>query len=224
MGVPLTPQTDPKNFPVWEENAPPGQSGHPYPRMITRPFTEKDRDEWINRHRKVDRITREEYFEERVPFVGSQVPYLATAEMVAKSLCRRAGEPVIAESEAQEKDILAFLGVDKPEPKPEPVNAADLMATNDGPDPLDALKAQNAELRRQLAEKRELEAELAGPKDKIDKRTKAGKAAAAKFNAEFAQSDSKVGSGYKVPNPAMARARAKAQKAMSAAQLAGDEE
>ena len=30
--------------------------------MITRPFTEKDREAWLIKNRKVDRITREEYY------------------------------------------------------------------------------------------------------------------------------------------------------------------
>ena len=38
------------------------KSGHGWPKMITRPFTEKDREAWLIKNRKVDRITREEYY------------------------------------------------------------------------------------------------------------------------------------------------------------------
>ena len=203
MGIPLTPQTEPKNYPVWEDKAPPGKSGHGYPRMITRPFTEKDRDEWLRLNRKVDRVTREEYFEERVPYVGAQVPYLATAEMVNKGLCRRAGEPVVADSEAHEREILTFLGVEKADSGPPTVDVRDIVQAETA---TDQLQAENDRLRELLAEKRKLEAELAGEAPKkakttVDKRTKAYKAAHAKET----------------------HAKEKARKGMSAAELAGGE-
>lgn len=113
--IPLTSQTDERNFPRWEgEDAPPGKSGHRYPKMLTRPCTKEDRAKWVDEHRRVDRITRDEYWEEPSPRVGSQIPMISTQDMVDEGLAKVAGEPIIVNDKEEEIRVRAFLGVVTP--------------------------------------------------------------------------------------------------------------
>ncbi len=112
--IPLTPQTDERNFPRWEKDAHPGKSGSYYPKMLTRLCTREDRDEWKEKNRRIDQNTRQEYFEGIAPRLNSPIPMLTTQEMVEEGLCHVANEPVIAQDKEDEARIRAFLGLDKP--------------------------------------------------------------------------------------------------------------
>ncbi len=91
--IPLTRQTDDRNFPVHDPGAPWGQSGHPYPKCINREFTEEDIEPWKRQHVQYDAGTRAEYFNARRPqpqrvlssgktVPGQLVPVLVTQEMI----------------------------------------------------------------------------------------------------------------------------------------------
>jgi hypothetical protein len=116
--IPLTPQTDERNFPRWQENAPPGQSGHAYPKMLTRPCTREDREQWLATNKRIDANTRQEYYDNVAPRVGSPIPIIVTQEMVDDGLAQLAGEPVVVNDKEEEARVRAFLGLDAPPPKP----------------------------------------------------------------------------------------------------------
>lgn len=109
--IPLTPQTDERNFPKWEANAPPGRSGSQYPKLLTRNFTEEDKDAWVKTHRKFDVGSRAEYFDERVPDVGAIVPIAATAELVHAGLAKKKGDDVVVADAEDEKTVREMLGL-----------------------------------------------------------------------------------------------------------------
>lgn len=114
--IPLTPQTDERNFPRWEgENAPPGRPGHRYPKMLTRPCTRADREAWVEKNRRTDRVTREDYWEEPPPRVGAPIPMLATQAMVDEGLAQLANEPIVVNDKEDEIRVRAFLGILEPQ-------------------------------------------------------------------------------------------------------------
>ena len=109
--IPLTPQTDERNFPRWEANAPPGKSGHGYPKMLTKPCTKDDRSAWIEKNRRIDRVAREEYWEEAPPRVGAPIPMMSTQDMVDEGLCLLANQPIVVNDKEEEIRVRAFLGI-----------------------------------------------------------------------------------------------------------------
>jgi hypothetical protein len=248
--IPMTPQTDPRNFPQWDAKAPPGQSGHKYPKMLTRPFTVADRDEWLVKNRRIDRNTREEYYEERVPRIGIEYPVSATQEVVDAGFADRVGEAVIFRTEADEKAILQLLrneewlkdktqGLSDPQ-KAVSVSSGDLATILDTP--ADKLEAENARLRALIAERDKLQAQLRAdteifteypgmpgsidaPIDAPDRPRKAKGAPKAKGwpKGKPRGKRAQVPSAAAAVAKAKANARANAARAMSAAQLAGDE-
>jgi hypothetical protein len=146
--VPLTPQTNERNFPVWNEDAPPGFSGHPYPKMLTRICTRADREEWLQIHRKRDQNTKEDYWEESPPVVGSPIPVLVTQDLVNEGLFRVAGQPVIMTDKEHEALVCAKLGMPRaPEVKPKTV-AIPIAGRS-----VDDLLAENQALRQALSGK-----------------------------------------------------------------------
>jgi hypothetical protein len=146
--VPLTPQTDERNFPRWDADAPVGQSGHPFPKMLIRICTRDDRIEWLAKHKKRDQTTKEEYYEEAPPTVGSPIPVMATQDLVDQGLLRTAGVPVIMLDKEHEKLVREALGLPHvPEIKPRSVGIP--MAGRSVED----LLAENAALRSALSVK-----------------------------------------------------------------------
>lgn len=146
--IPQTPQTDERNFPRWEPKAAPGRSGHGYPKMLTRQFTKDDREPWREQHKRFDSV-RGEYWEERCPKVGDDVPVVATIELVDAGYANVIGEAVIAANEDEEQAIFEMIGERAPVPPAAAVSiplAAPRRATSD-------LEAENAALRRALAAK-----------------------------------------------------------------------
>ncbi len=119
--IPLTPQTDERNFPRWQENAPPGKSGHPYPKMLTRICTREDRDAWVEKNRRVDRVTREDYWEDTPPRVGALIPIMVSSDLVNAGLCQLANVPLVVNDKEEEARVRAFLGL---ESMPSPQAAA----------------------------------------------------------------------------------------------------
>ena len=118
--IPLTPQTDERNFPRWEgEKASPGRPGARYPKMLTRPTTREIRDDWVKEHRRVDQNTRQEYWEESPPRLHAPIPILSTQDMVDEGLSELANQPIIVGSAEEEERIRVFLGLDEPAPGPQ---------------------------------------------------------------------------------------------------------
>lgn len=159
--IPLTPQTDEQNFPVWQFNAPPGQSGHGYPRMLTRPATKQDREEFRERHMRIDTRTREEYWEGRPPKVGDPIPITSILEMVDSGHALTVGEPIILHDPHEEREILELFGAQLGLGALEPLPAAGTVSVHMGQrladmvvphvDPeIEKLKRENEALKLQL--------------------------------------------------------------------------
>lgn len=110
--IPLTPQTDPRNFPVWDAKAPPGHSGHPYPKMLTRRFTAEDRAEWLKSNAQWDQHLRQEYYLDRVPRIGDPYPVAATPALVDLGYSNRVGGEVICASAEDEKAVIRALDLE----------------------------------------------------------------------------------------------------------------
>ncbi len=134
--IPRTPQTSEENFPRWSANALPGHSGFPWPRSISKTFTEADRVAWLVKNKKTDVHTRAEYCDERVPAVGSTVAVLATQEHVELGFATAVGEALIARDEEEFDRINELLGA-KPEAPETPAEGG--------------LSAEVAQLRAELA-------------------------------------------------------------------------
>jgi hypothetical protein len=152
--IPLTPQTNELNFPRHDPKAAPGHSGHPYPKMLTRPFTKEDREVWLQRNMQTDPTTRQHYYNERVPKLGDPIPLTATQELVDAGLANRVGEDVIADDEGDEKLIYQTLGIEPPSAAPGKISIP--MASEREAE----LQAENVKLRKLLLEQED-EAESA---------------------------------------------------------------
>src|SRR5262249_22686402 len=130
--IPFTPQTDPNNFPVWQENAPPGESGCPYPKMLTRPCTEQDRIEWTQKNRRRDPVTKEEFYNSVAPVLHSRIPILTTPAMLDAGLCKKVGVEVIVQDADEERQVRILLGLDEPSRVPAaieiPIRASEVEA------------------------------------------------------------------------------------------------
>ncbi len=116
--IPLTPQTDERLFPRWQQDAPPNKSGSKYPKMLTRPCTREDREKWAVSNKRRDQNTGQDYFESTAPRLGAPIPLIVTNEMVTDGLAQLAGEPVIVNDQEEEVRVRAFLGLDAAPPKP----------------------------------------------------------------------------------------------------------
>lgn len=112
--IPLTPQTDERNFPRWEKDAPRGHSGHSYPKMLTRPATSEDRASWIEKNKRFDANTRMEYWEDAPPRINAPIPRLSTQDMVDAGLARLANQPIVVQDAAEEQRVMEFLGLAEP--------------------------------------------------------------------------------------------------------------
>jgi hypothetical protein len=164
--IPLTPQTNEQMFPRHDPAAPPGFSGHAYPKMLVKECTEADQDEWLDKHRQIDQNTRLEFFADRVPRIatvvkrkvkgavtslivpGDTIPVLATQELVEAGFARVVGEPVVADNGEDEELIYEMLGIEMPSAEPAPVIG---IPINSGREL--ALESEVAALRKQLAER-----------------------------------------------------------------------
>jgi hypothetical protein len=112
FNIPAMATTDEKNFPVHNPKAPPGQSGHPYPKMLIQRFTTAMRAAWLDRYRRIDQNTRQEYWEERVPKLGDPVPLLATQDCLDAGFGTNLDQPLIANSAEEEELIYDTLGIE----------------------------------------------------------------------------------------------------------------
>ena len=102
MPIPMAPQNNPENYPKWSANALPGHSGHPWPKLITKKFTEADRVAWLVKNKRTDVHTRAEYYDERVPAVGAIVAVTADDKLIALGLAQTIGEPVVVRDEEEQ--------------------------------------------------------------------------------------------------------------------------
>jgi len=148
--IPLTPQTNEANFPRHNPLAPPGHSGHPYPKMLTRPFTKDDRDIWLERNVRVDMNTNKRYYDDRVPKIGDPVPIVATQDLVDAGLAQFVGDPVVVQDAGDEQSVYETLGIEPMQAKPAVISvpiAAPLTPYGE------ELRAENERLRKLLEEK-----------------------------------------------------------------------
>ena len=147
--IPLTPQTNEANFPRHSTQAPPGQSGHPYPKMLTRQFTKDDRDAWLERNVRVDMNTNKRYYDDRVPKIGDPVPIVATQDLVDAGLAQLVGDPVVVDDAGDEKLVYEKLGIEPVSAKPAVISvpiAAPLTPYGE------ELRAENERLKKLLEE------------------------------------------------------------------------
>lgn len=115
--IPLTPQTDERNFPRWDSKAPPGHSGHPYPKMINRIVTRELADEVRAKTQRQGSPHEAPYWDEPRLRVGAQTPITATQEMVDAGFADHIGQEIVVQSEAEETEFKTkFLGVKPPAP------------------------------------------------------------------------------------------------------------
>jgi|ERR1700722_469852 len=182
--IPLMPQTDEANFPVHNAAAPAGHSGHPWPKMITRPFRKEEREAWLEKNRRIDVTTRQEFYETRCPKVGDPVPLLATQDMVDAGLVPLINEPVIVKNADEEARILKVLGI-APVAVDHPAETFTIPVSGGVPSEgaLDRIKRENEQLREQIRERNKLRAEMAadeGDPEEVAPKPRRGKAKAAK--------------------------------------------
>jgi hypothetical protein len=164
--IPQTPQTDERNFPYWKQNAPPGQSGHGYPKMLVKPCSKEDREAWLAKNKQIDPTTRQEFYVERVPRLRDPVPVEATQDVVDAGFAANVGEPVIVLDAENEEEVCALLNFEVYRSKDAPK----------GIPRVDELEAEIAELRAALKTKPKA-ALKAAPKKRRTRRTKAQMAA-----------------------------------------------
>ena len=156
--IPLLPQTDPDNFPKWEAGAPPGKSGHGYPKMLVRPFTADDRQPWLDRNKQTDPVFGREFYLERCPKVGDMVPVETTQDLVDAGFTETIRQPVICKTAEDEREIKRILGIAIAVPVAEAV----VIPFADPESAVEKLKRENAELTKLIAENKRMKAELAG--------------------------------------------------------------
>ncbi len=157
--IPLTRQTDDRNFPQHDPGAPWGQSGHPYPKRINREFMPEDVEPWKKRHVQFDAQTRTEYYNERCPqpqrvlssgkiVQGQLVPVIVTQEMIDElRLTQNVGEELVVVSAEEEQKAKKFLGQ---EIAPSASSVTALVQEDKTESEIERLKRQNAELEAEL--------------------------------------------------------------------------
>ena len=148
--IALTPQTDERNFPVWKKDAPPGFSGHPWPRMMVRPVTEEDIRDWRAKNLRRDPNTNREYFEDRPPKKGDPIPVLVNQDLVDAGLAPVVGEPVICTSPDHEDRVMKVLVSTNEPGTPEETPDTFSIPTGDPAAKLERLQRENDELRKKL--------------------------------------------------------------------------
>lgn len=161
INVPITKQTDPRNFPVYEFRE--------YPKMMVAPATKEYIQHWRETHSYVDDRTGKLCYQGAAPRLGSTQPCLADEDDVANGFADAVGKAIIASTPAQEKAYWQAHG-GKPEAgtvaKPVSVDAPVMGDDDTDTDALIAsLEQKNERLRKLLAEKVALEAELDGKED-----------------------------------------------------------
>jgi hypothetical protein len=156
--IALTPQTDERNFPVWKKDAPPGMSGYPWPRMMIRPVTDQDIQEWRTKNIRRDPNSGREYFEDRPPKKDDPMPVLVNQDLVDAGLAPTIGEPVICSSPDHEEQVRRVLGIDeraaalsasaaeKPDTFMAPVDTSCTQAAE-----IERLEKENEDLRKKLS-------------------------------------------------------------------------
>ncbi len=167
--IPLTRQTDERNFPQHDPEAPWGQSGHPYPKRINREFTEDDIEPWKKKHVQYDAGTRTEYFNERRPqarrvlasgkiIPGQWVPVIVTQEMIDYlQLKQNVGDELEVSNAEELAKVRGFLGQEQDTP---PVSITALVQEDKTESQVERLKRQNAELEAELERNALLHAKL----------------------------------------------------------------
>lgn len=170
--IPATPQTDERNFPRWEQDAPIGKSGAPYPCMITREFLPEDRDVWQEQHRQFDEAKNKYYWSERCPrarvtrtngtvVAGDPYPVRATQEIVDEGFANAVGDYIYAKDPDAERAICKILGLKTREQIKEHEKAQSytvLIGSTAHSVELERLKKENDELAAELTRNADLKA------------------------------------------------------------------
>ncbi len=154
--IPLTPQTDERNFPVWDAKAGFGRSGHPYPKMLTREFMPEDVESWQQANRRYDKQNGE-FWETRCPrsrkvlpngkvIPGDPVPIKSNQDLLDAGFADTIGQDVICKTEKEEAEIRLLLGLPTIEEEKKASSVTRLMQ-NDGTEAeLQRLREKNEEL------------------------------------------------------------------------------
>ncbi len=158
--IPLTRQTDDRNFPQHDPAAPWGQSGHAYPKRMNREFMPEDVEPWKKQHVQYDAQSRSEYYYDRCPqpqrvmtsgkvVKGQLVPVIVTQEMIdCLQLTQSVGEELVVNNAEEETKARGFLGQVEEEITPASVTA--LVQKDKTEAELERMKRQNAELEAEL--------------------------------------------------------------------------
>lgn len=101
--LPITPQTDQRNYPPYEFRE--------YPKMLTVPARKEDIDEWRRRNQFLDTATREVSYNGAAPKLGTTVPLRATQDDVDAGFAVSVGDELIAANKEDEKLILQSHGL-----------------------------------------------------------------------------------------------------------------
>jgi hypothetical protein len=171
--IPLTRQTDDRNFPQHDPEAPWGQSGHPYPKRINREFMPEDVEPWRERHVQFDTASQKKYYNERCPqprrvltsgkiIPGQMVPVIVTQEMIDYlQLTQNVGDELEVKSAEEEVKAKGFLGHEDPAP----VSVTALVQEDKTESQVERLKRQNAELEAELERNIELTQKIKDQRD-----------------------------------------------------------
>lgn len=143
--LPITPQTDQRNYPPYEFRE--------YPKMITVPARKEDIDAWRKRNQFLDTATREVSYNGAAPKLAAMVPLRATQNDVDAGFAISVGDEMVAQNKEEEKLILQSHGLLDAFPGPKVANvklpsAGDVAAENEE---LEGLLKRNAQLRKQAA-------------------------------------------------------------------------
>lgn len=136
LNVPLTPTTDPRNFPPYKF--------YEYPKMVLIPADKEYIEGWRTRNGFHDTTTGRVSYNGVSPRVGAMVPLIATADDVDAGRAKTIGEEIVVNNLAEEQEVRKVHNV-----KPQPTIRSGLHAL----DP-----AEKAELEREIAEMEGLKA------------------------------------------------------------------
>lgn len=145
INVPITKQTDPRNFPDYEFRE--------YPKAINIPVDKAYIEEWRFRNSYIDDRTGKTCYMGCSPRLGTMRELIATQEDVEAGYAKVVGEPVIVQNAMQEHDCLVLHGL-KEAAKPAKAVAVPLA---DRDEELEQLRAENKRLKTKSDEQAEAE-------------------------------------------------------------------
>ncbi len=160
INVPISKQTDPRNFPdyVFVE----------YPKMMLQVVDKDYIDAWRSRNSYIDDRTGKTCYMSAAPKLGSKQPYVAEEADVDAGYAKTVGEPVTVNTPHEEKEFLRGRGLIEAASKPQVVEVQ-AGSQDDADDEIAQLRAENARLKAAASKP---SSEPAQPPVKIDRRRK----------------------------------------------------